>query len=87
MTAADRDLLQELADRARRTETRVTKIANALNVDAGGEKPRWAGDVIQVPTRKTSLDDVLPLLTGLSKPTSVYCGDDYIMTVATLDAM
>jgi hypothetical protein len=29
MTGDDRELLQEIADRARRTETRVTKVANA----------------------------------------------------------
>jgi hypothetical protein len=41
MTQDDRKLLEEIADRARRTETRVTKVANHLGIDAGGEKPTW----------------------------------------------
>lgn len=82
----DRELLEELADRARRTETRVTKVANHLGVDAGGDKPEFNADVgvLQVPSRKTSLDDVLGELKhyDVRQSIRVYCGDDYLFAVA-----
>jgi hypothetical protein len=77
----DRELLTELADRARRTETRVTKIANHLGVDAGGEKPRLRGNVLHVPSLKTSLEDIVAAIGSHSGPVSVHCGDDYLATV------
>lgn len=81
----DRQLLEELTDRARRTETRVTKIANHMEIDAGGEKPRYdsVGNLIRVPTRKVSLDDILAAVPhGSQVGISLYCGDDFLGTIA-----
>jgi hypothetical protein len=79
------ELLGEVADRARRTETRVTKIANHLEVDAGGEKPRFhsAGNFIKVPSRKVSLEDILAAIPrGQETAISLYCGDDFLGSIA-----
>lgn len=74
-------LLREIADRARRTETRVTKIANHIGVDAGGEKPKLRGNTLYVPSLKTSLEDIVTAIGGYTGTVSVYCGDDYLATV------
>lgn len=74
----DRQLLEEIADRARRTETRVTKVANHIGVDAGGEKPRIVGVELRIPTIKTSLEDILEAIRGSSQPVTIRCGDDYL---------
>lgn len=77
------DLIQEIADRARRTETRVTKIANHIGVDAGGEMPVLTADRtrILVPSRKTTIDDVL-LVAPAGMSVDVYCGNDYLFTLS-----
>lgn len=78
---SDRELLLEIADRARRTETRVTKVANHLGVDAGGEKPKLRGNVLQVPSLRVSLEDIVTAIGDHTGPVSVHCGDDYLATV------
>jgi hypothetical protein len=84
MTGADRELLQEIADRARRTETRVTKVANALGIDAGGEKPKLRGNALYIPSLKTSLEDIIAALGDHPSygPVEVYCGEDYLAKVS-----
>jgi hypothetical protein len=79
----DRELIEETLDRARRTETRVTKIANHLGVEAGGEKPRFDNQrrTLHVPNRKVSLDDVVDAIRSTAMPVKVYFGDDLLMTV------
>lgn len=78
-----KELLQEIADRARRTETRVTKVANHLGVEAGGEKPVCQGGRLYIPSRRVSLEDIIAAIPRNPEGSvSVYCGDDYIVTVA-----
>lgn len=83
MDSKSRELLQEIADRARRTETRVTKVANHLGVDAGGEMPILSDDRsrIFVPSRKASIDDIM-LVAPAAATVDVYCGDDYLFTLS-----
>lgn len=59
---ANTKLLNEILDRARRTETRVTKVANHLGVDAGGEKPRWTFGQVDVPSKQCSLAQCLEMI-------------------------
>lgn len=75
-------LLQEAVDRARRIETRITKVANHLGVDAGGKMPELSADRtrILVPSRKTSIDDILLVAPG-DQSVEVYCGNDYLFTL------
>ncbi len=73
-------ILNELVERARRTETRVTKVANHLGVEAGGTKSRVDGGRIIVPSRHTTLEDILKAAPSNDRY-EVYCGNDYLMTV------
>jgi hypothetical protein len=75
----DRQLLEELAQRARRTETRTTKIANHLGIDAGGEKPYVSDGVMYVPSLKVSLQEVVDAIGNIDVPIPVYCGGDFIV--------
>jgi hypothetical protein len=81
MNEGDRKLLNEIADRARRTETRVTKVANHLGIDAGGEKPSICGSELRVPTIKTSLEDIIAAIGNFDGPITIRCGDDYLGTI------
>lgn len=82
MDRETRDLIQEIADRARRTETRVTKIANHVGVDAGGEMPTLSPDRkrILVPSRRVALEDVLQVAPA-GETVEVYCGGDFMMMI------
>jgi hypothetical protein len=83
MTSDDRKLLNEIADRARRTETRVTKIANHMGIDAGGEKPSFnpVTHTLTVPSRRTSLEDIIAAVPTMHQNmVRVVCGDDYMLT-------
>jgi hypothetical protein len=84
MEEADRKLLREVADRCRRTETRVTMVANHIGVEAGGSKPVFDAQNhrMVVASRKTSIDDVLDAIPRDHRGDVYVCvGDDYLMTV------
>lgn len=87
MSEDDRALLQEIVDRSRRTETRVTKIANHIGVSAGEEKPRYeaAKRRVHITSRRSAIDDVMavvPLEDRCPKGVDVFCGADYLMSLA-----
>lgn len=79
-TKTDRALLEEIAQRSRRTETRTVKIANHLGIDTG-EKPVLRGSSLSVPSRKVTLEDVIAAIGEHSGAVSVWCGEDYLATV------
>jgi hypothetical protein len=79
MTAEDRRLIGEIADRARRIETRVTKVANHLGIDAGGEKPYLMDGVMYVPSMKVSLQDIVEAMGATDVPIPLYCGADFVV--------
>lgn len=81
----DRELLQDIADRARRTETRVTKIANHLGVNAGESKPVFdpGARIVTIAHRKTAFDQILDAIpASFVKPVVVVC-DKKVMAVVT----
>lgn len=53
---------KEILDRARRTETRVTRIANHLGLESGAERARFDNGQIVVGSRKIALDDLMALV-------------------------
>lgn len=81
----DRQLLEEIAQRARRTETRVTKVTEKLGIDAGNDKPVWDNvhGRVNVPSRKVSLDEMLGAVPLAARQIldniPVYCGEDYLL--------
>lgn len=79
----DRQLLEEIAQRARRTETRVTKIAKSMGIDGGNDKPHIRDNTLYVPSPKTALEDILAVLRtydGMA-PVAVCCGNTYLATI------
>lgn len=82
----DRELIEEMAARARRLETKTTKIANHLGVDVNQERPLFdrVTRSLQVPSPKVTLEDVLSSVDfgecdGLI---GVYCGSERLMTIS-----
>jgi hypothetical protein len=53
---------QEMVDRFRRVETKVTKIAHHLGVDAGVEIPTWTRGRITVTSIKCSVQEMLSVV-------------------------
>ena len=50
---------REIRDRVRRVETRLTKLCEAMGVDAGGSKPVWEDGRIELPNVSCSFRDVI----------------------------
>lgn len=79
---------QEMLDRVRRIETRVTKIGNAMGVDVGGGKPAW--DVgrcrVTLPSPNCSIREIVEVIPErfAGHPVSVYVGDDHFTTVVPI---
>lgn len=61
-------LLQEVVDRTRRTETRLTKYLEAIGFVTGARKPVWQGGAIEVPSPATSLTDILSVVPDTWNP-------------------
>lgn len=83
----DRQLIEETLDRSRRTETRVTKIANHLGVEAGGNKPVFNDTTrtLDIPSRKTSLDDIIAAIGDRPGGSiAVYCDGQLLVMVTPL---
>lgn len=55
---SDVDKLNEVHERMRRVETRLTRLVEALGVDAGGKRPLWNDGVIVVPSLACSLHQI-----------------------------
>jgi hypothetical protein len=79
----DRELLEEVAGRCRRLETKTTMVANHLGIDAGEIKPMLDREkrILWVKTIKTSLEDIINAIGDFEGPVSVYCGEEYLATV------
>lgn len=56
------ELIVEIGDRCRRTETRLTRYLTAIGFDTGGRRPVWVAGAIEIPSRSTSLLDCLSVI-------------------------
>lgn len=76
---------QEILDRVRRTETRVTKIGNHLGIDVGGGKPAWDSGQCRVvlPTSNCSLRECVEVIPEKfsGRPIDVYVGNEHFTTI------
>lgn len=52
-----REMLQEVLDRSRRIETRVTRYITAQGFETGARKPICVNDTIEIPSLATSMVD------------------------------
>lgn len=57
MTESER--LKDVQDRSRRIETRVTKICEAMGLDAGGLRPIWRDGTVIVPNMRSGFQDII----------------------------
>ena len=75
--------MQEILDRVRRTETRVTKVANHFGVESGVQRPTFRGGKVQVTSRKVSLDELMTIVPPDYKGTvvDVMCNGDLLATL------
>jgi hypothetical protein len=80
---SDRELLEEVAGRCRRMETKTTMVANHLGIDAGETKPELNREkrILWVKTPKTSLEDIVNALGDFEGPVAVRVGETYLATV------
>lgn len=60
-TGLSRDL-REMKDRLRRMETRFVQLAEHMGFDTEKKLPTFAAGQVQLPSMKTSLDDILAAL-------------------------
>lgn len=79
---------QEIRDRVRRIETRVTKIGNAMGIDVGGGKPVWdAGRrLVSLPSPNCSIKEIVESIpdefTGLA--IDIYVGVQHFATLVPI---
>lgn len=80
---SDRELLEELAGRARRTENKVTILSNHMGVDITQTKPVYDKEkrTVWVKTAKTSLEDILEAMGDNVVVAQVFCGERFLATV------
>ena len=78
----DNEMIDEIAGRARRMETKITKIANHLGVDAGGARPVWVSPGrIEIPSRDCSLSAILAAVpSSWTRAIAIYIKDEYVMS-------
>lgn len=76
---------QEILDRTRRIETRLTKIGNAMGVDVGGGKPFWCNKrrCVVLPSPGCAITEVVRVVPEDLKHlgVDVYVGDDCLCRV------
>lgn len=53
------DPVIEIRDRTRRIEMRLTTLMEAQNIETGVHRPVWSNGVVHIPSRMSSLRDVL----------------------------
>lgn len=59
---SDTDKLNEVHERTRRIETRLTRLMESMGVDAGGKKPAWADGAVVLPSLSCSVHQVLAVV-------------------------
>jgi hypothetical protein len=54
------EMVREILDRSRRTETRVTIVANSMGLDTQAQRPVWCEDgSVSIPSMDCSVKDIL----------------------------
>jgi hypothetical protein len=82
------DVGQEIVDRVRRIETRVTKIGNHMGVDVGGGKPVWdmGRCSVVLPSLNCSIREIVDIIPPkfAGHPVNVFVGDDHFTTIVPI---
>ena len=56
------DKIDDIHGRMRRVETRITKLMQAMGMDAGGMRPIWREGTVIVPNPQCGLQDILDVI-------------------------
>lgn len=75
-------LLNELIDRSRRTETRLTKYLESIGFDTRVQRPYWNGHSVIVPTPAVPICDILAVVPpdyASDEPIPVRCKGQFVM--------
>ena len=78
-TSNDRANLLEVVQRARRIETRLTRLLETEGIQTGIQRPWWMEDrgVVMLPSPMTTIDAILKTIPeGWSKPVQIVLKDD-----------
>lgn len=79
-------VLNEILDRVRRIETRVTITGRHVGADVGGGKPTWdknhdGSGRIDAPTSNVSINELMKVVPkGWDKGAHVYVNDEYLFS-------
>lgn len=78
--------IEEVLDRVRRIETRVTIVGRHVGADVGGGRPRWDGSGrISCPTGNVSLTELMRVVPrGWDKGAHVYVNDEYLFSLTVI---
>jgi hypothetical protein len=58
----DDDKLNEVHERTRRIETRLTRFMESMGVDAGGKRPVWGDGVVFLPSLSCSVHQIMAVI-------------------------
>jgi hypothetical protein len=76
-TPGDRMNLLEILQRARRTETRLTRLLESAGIQTGIQRPWWTDDLVMIPSPMVTLDAVLKSIPeNWTQPVQVVFKDD-----------
>lgn len=82
---SDTDKLNEIHERTRRIETRLTRFMESMGVDAGGKKPIWADGAVVLPSLSCSVHQLMAAIPegwGREKPVRVVMNGAVIYTMS-----
>lgn len=75
-------MLNELVDRSRRTETRLTKYLESIGFDTRVQRPYWNGHSVIVPTLSTPIGEIVAVVPAdypIDEPIPVRCKGQFVM--------
>jgi exonuclease VII large subunit len=76
------DPLQEILDRTRRIETRMTRFLEERGFDTKVQRPAWSDGVVTIPTLGASLKDILSVIPRRwTKEVEVECDGESVITL------
>ena len=81
-TSGDRANLLEVVQRARRIETRLTRLLETEGIQTGIQRPWWMDDRVMIPSPMTTIDAVLKCIPeGWPKPVQVVLKEDQRLAI------
>lgn len=61
-TSIEQQMMQEVIDRCRRVETRLTRFLESQGFDTGSRRPSWRNGSVHVPSADCTIRDMLKVV-------------------------